>query len=278
MFNWLYGPNLVTKADRLSTYAAALAYNVVLSMVPFLAVTFVLGMQISLKLDLSKTYTRDFIHIFNEVIPMGNQIVNEKSFEAVEHSSFGGFIPIGFILALYTSFSLMEQIIRTVTFIFDDPRRPQTWSWWVIVKTLTLLGIWMLLLLLIAISAVESSVLRNNLNEFIFSAFTKDFVELLQVVVVIMALFLTFFLTYSLVSARRFKTNKIVEGALVASCGWVACSLLFVTVLPKILQTSAAYIALGSVVAILLWAQACAWSVIIGACWIVRFSPRPKSV
>jgi hypothetical protein len=30
-------------------------------------------------------------------------------------------------------------------------------------------------------------------------------------------------------------------------------------------------------VAILLWAQACSWSVILGACWIVRFSPRgPK--
>jgi uncharacterized BrkB/YihY/UPF0761 family membrane protein len=42
------------------------------------------------------------------------------------------------------------------------------------------------------------------------------------------------------------------------------------------LQASAAYIALGSVVAILLWAQACAWSIIAGACWIVRFSQRTK--
>jgi len=63
-----------------------------------------------------------------------------------------------------------------------------------------------------------------------------------------------------------------VEGSLLAAGGWVACSLLFVTVMPKLLQTSATYIALGSVVAILLWAQACAWSIILGACWIVRFS------
>ena len=38
MLKWLYGPNLMTKADRLGTYAAALAYYFVLSLVPFLAV------------------------------------------------------------------------------------------------------------------------------------------------------------------------------------------------------------------------------------------------
>jgi len=276
MFKWLYGPILITKADRLSTYASALAYNVVLSMVPFLAVTFVLGLQISTKLDLGATYAKDFIRVFNQVIPMGNQIVTERSFEAIEHSSLGGFVPIGFILALYTSFSLMEQIIRTLVFIFDDPKKPQDWSWWVIVKTVVLLGIWMTLLLLIAITAVEASVLRTLLNQFVFSTFTKDMVKVMQVLVVIGALFGTFYLTYSLVAARRFAKNLLVEGSLLASCGWVGCSLLFVTVLPKILQTSAAYIALGSVVAILLWAQACAWSVIIGACWIVRFSARGR--
>ncbi len=276
MFNWLYGPILITKSDRLSTYAAALAFNVVLSMVPFLAVTFVLGMQLSTQLNLGGSYAHDFVRVFNEIIPMGSQIVTQRSFEAVERSSLGGFIPIGLILALYTSFSLMEQIIRTLVFIFDDPRRPQSWTWRVIVKTIALLIIWMLLLLLISISAVESSVLRNMLNQFVFSTVTKDLVNVVQVLVVISALFGTFFMTYYLVSAKRFRTSLIVEGSLLASCGWVACSLLFVTVLPKIMQTNAAYIALGSVIAILLWAQACAWSLIIGACWMVRFSPRAR--
>jgi len=274
MFNWLYGPILITKADKLSTYAAALAYNVVLSMVPFLAVTFVLGMHVSTRLDLGADYAKDFVRVFNEIIPMGNQIVTQRSIAAVENASVGGLIPIGLILALYTSFSLMEQIIRTLVFIFDDPKRPQSWSWWVVVKTILLLFIWMFLLLLIAVSAVEASVLRTLLNEFIFSTFTKDLVRVAQVLLVISALYGTFFLTYYMVSARRYKTSLIVEGSLLAACGWVACSLLFATVLPKILQTSAAYVALGSVVAVMLWAQACAWSLIVGACWIVRFSSR----
>jgi len=97
-----------------------------------------------------------------------------------------------------------------------------------------------------------------------------------QVLVVISALFGTFYLTFSLVPVRPHKNRYVVEGSLLASCGWILCSLIFAYVIPKILQASAAYIALGSVVAILLWAQACAWSIILGACWIVRFSPRTK--
>ena len=276
MFNWLYGPVLITKADRLSTYAAALAFNVVLSMVPFLAVTFVLGMNLSDRLDLGRHYAEDYVKIFNQIIPMGNQIVTEQSFEAVEHSSLGGFVPIGLIVAFYTSFNLMEQIIRTLLFIFDDPRRPQEWSWLVVLKTIALLIIWMFLLLLISISAVEASILRNMLSHFSYSNLTKALVRVVQVLVVVAALFGTFFLTYYLVPSKRYKTNLTVEASLLASCGWIGCSLLLGAFLPKILQTSAAYIALGSVVAILLWAQACAWSIILGACWIVRFSPRTK--
>ena len=58
MLNWLYGPNLITKVDRLGTYAAALAYCFVLSLVPFLAVTFVVGMQIAAELDINKQLRR----------------------------------------------------------------------------------------------------------------------------------------------------------------------------------------------------------------------------
>jgi len=79
-----------------------------------------------------------------------------------------------------------------------------------------------------------------------------------------------------LIPSRSYKSKYLVEGSLLATCGWVICSLIFAYVIPKILQTSAAYVALGSIVAILLWAQACAWSLIVGACWIVRFATKAK--
>jgi len=200
----------------------------------------------------------------------------ERIFEAVQHSTKGGLVTIGFILAIYTSFNLMNQIIRTLLFIFDDPRRPQEWNWTVVVKTIALLFLWMCLLLLISISAVEAAVLRHLLDRFLLSSLSKALANGLQVLVVVGALFGTFYLTYYLVPVRAYTKRYVVEGSLLASCGWIACSLIFASVIPQILKASAAYIALGSVVAILLWAQACAWSVILGACWIVRFSPHGK--
>lgn len=277
MFNWLYGPILATKADRLGTYAAALAYYFVLSMVPFLAVTFALGMRISSEFGL-KDYATHYAEVLHEIIPTENASETKRIFEAVQDSyaAQGNFVTIGFILAAYTSFSLMEQIFRTLLFIFDDPRRPQEWSFMVVVKTIALLFIWMVLLLLISILTVETSELQAFSSRFIFPGVTQGLLKATQIIVVICALFGTFFLTYLLIPTRPHKRSLMVEGSLLASCGWVSSGLLLSFILPRILKASAAYIALGSVVAILLWAQACAWSIILGACWIVRFSPRVK--
>jgi len=280
MFKWLYGPNLYQKADRLGTYAAALAYCVVLSLVPFLAVTFVVGLELSGYLSLSKHYDEHYAEVLSDILPAQNPQDTARIFTTIKNSynlQKGGFVIIGFLLAIYTSFNLMDQINRTLRFIFDDPRRPSGWSWTVVVKTIALLFIWMCLLLLISISAVEASLLRHILDYLHLSILSKSLTTALQVLVTVSALFGTFYLTYSLVPAQRHKNLYIVEGSLLASSGWIICSLIFAYVIPKILETSAAYIALGSIVATLLWAQACAWSVILGACWIVRFSSNKGS-
>jgi YihY family inner membrane protein len=276
MFKGLFGPILIAKVDRLGTYAAALAYCIVLSLVPFFAVTFAVGMQIAAQLDLNKHYAEHYAEVLSDIIPMQDPDQTERIFEAVQHATKGGLVTVGFILAAYTSFNLMDQIIRTLLFIFDDPRRPKEWNWMQMVKTFGLLLLWMCLLLLVSISAVESAVLRHLLDQFLVSSLSRRLASASQVLVMIAALFGTVYLTYSLVPDRRYKTNVVVEGSLLASFGWIVCSLIFAYVIPKLLQTSAAYLALGSVVAILLWAQACAWSIILGACWIVRFSPAKR--
>ena len=277
MFKWLYGSMLYAKADRLGTYAAALAYCVVLSLVPFLAVTFVVGSEISSHLALTKHYDERYAEVLSDILPTQNSADTQHIFSAITSYTSphkNGFFTIGFVLALYTSFNLMDQINRTILFIFDDPRKPQRWTWMTTGKTVLLLLIWMCLLLLISISAVEASFLRHLLDKSGLSILSQALATAAQVLVVIFALFGTFYLTYLLLPAKSFKKNIVVEGSLLASTGWIACSLIFASVVPPLLKTSAAYAALGSVVAILLWAQACAWSIIIGACWIVRFSAR----
>ncbi len=281
MWKWLWGANLVTKADRMSTYAAALAYCIVLSLVPFFIVTFVIGTRLALELDLKQTYyTQHYAEVLGNIIPDEQQaksIVN--TVQAVEDPGSrkrGWLFGIGFLVALYTSYSLMDQIVRTLLFIFDDPRRPHEWGWMTMVKTIGLLLLWMTLLLVISISAVETAFLRHVLNDFKLTVLARSVTTASQVLITIGALFGTFYITYLVVPARPHKRSVVLEGSLLASMGWIVCSLVFANVMPGLLKTSVAYIALGSIVAILLWAQACAWSIIAGACWIVRFSPVKK--
>ncbi len=274
---WLFGSVLLPKVDRMGTYAAALAYCVVLSLVPFLAVTFAVGLDLTSTLALKNDeYAKSYVEVLRDILPMENTADTTRILEAVQRSTKGSLVTIGFILAVYTSYNLMDQIIRTLLFIFDDPRKPQEWSWKVVAKGFLLLLIWMSLLLLISVTAVEASGLRRLLDEFLFLSLSKALVTGLQIGVIVAALFGTFYLTYLLVPTRPYKKRFVMEGSLLASSGWIGCSLVFASVLPPLLQTSAAYIALGSVVAILLWAQACAWSIILGACWIVRFSPKRR--
>jgi YihY family inner membrane protein len=307
MFNWLYGPILISKADRLGTYAAAMAYCFVLSLIPFLVVTFTVGSQLAPgKLDLGAAY-RDLLE---DILPDTDvdQAMHLKGKEAVgvasssggtvaenhqkaahvagltaqimvtlQNTSQRGLATVGFILAVYTSFNLMMQVVRTLLFIFDDPRRPQEWSWMVVVKTFALLLIWMFLLLMISVVSVLTPVLRDVQRQFHLDSHLGTAPLLVMRDMLVMAsLFGAFFVTYALVSNKHHRWGLIRDGALVASFGWVFCSLLFAYVLPSIWRSNAVYEALGSVVVILLWAQACAWCVIIGACWIVRFGPRKK--
>ena len=267
MLKWLLGSVLVTKIDRLGTYAAAMAYCLVLSVVPFLVVTFTLATQ--LKLDLSRAYRQ----LLEDILPSGfdaTQIVS-----TLEKSSQGNFATVGFIFAVYTSYNLMTQIVRTLLFVFDDPRKPQGWHWSHWLKSLVLQVLWMLLLLVISLTSILSPVIENLLKQVHLSSEIWEVpVLLVQYMVVLTAMFGAFFLTFLLVPARRPSLDEARDGSMVASCGWILCSLLFAKLMPKLLGAGAVYQALGSVVIILLWAQACAWSVIIGACWIVRFSSR----
>ncbi len=293
MFKRFFGPNLITKVDRLSTYAAALAYCFVLSLVPFFIVTFVVGMQLTVELDInSDYYTKHYAEVLGNIIPSQeeaksiittvtgvespNKDTDKKTAEKVKAEK-GWLFFIGFIVALYTSYNLMEQIVRTILFIFDDPRRPQKSSWMAMIKTAGLLLIWMCLLLLVSVSAFEAAILQQILYDFFhLKSGAKMVATASQLLIIIAALFGTIFVTYYVVPARRHRAGVVVEGSLLASMGWILCSLVFAKVIPDLLKTSAAYLALGSVVAILLWAQACAWSMILGACWIVRFSPVKK--
>ena len=296
MLDNFYGPVLAPKICRLGTYAAALAYCFVLSLVPFLVVTFTLGTMITHE-NLATAYADLLVDILPseanqptehhhlESVTPSQEAEREKVVQVagltakivhtLQSSSHGGLATVGFLLAVWTSFNLMTQIVRTLTFIFDDAKSHQSFSPTMIMKTIALFSVWMVLMLFFAICSVVTPVIRSvlqslHLNPILWTdplLWARDLLGLAS-------LFGAFFLTYYLVPSKRYKLAQVRDGSLVASIGWVLVSLFFAKVIPNIWRANAVYQALGSIVVILIWAQACAWMVIIGACWIVRAPGR----
>jgi uncharacterized BrkB/YihY/UPF0761 family membrane protein len=313
MFDRLWGPVLAPKADRLGTYAAGLAYCLVLSLIPFLFVTFTLGQELTQfvpKFDLVQAYSELLAEILPADVASGSG-ARGQPVESTSASNPGASGPtasasteaqrgratdlsarilrtlqrshgstnflVGFGFAVYTSINLMTQIVRTLLFIFDDHRKAMIWTWRIGVKTLALFGIWMFVLLFMAVCSIVTPVFDSILRQLHLDphAWTKP-LTVARNLIGLVALFFAFFLTYLLVPSKRYRTAQVRNGSFIATGGWVLCSIVFSYVLPTLWQTNTVYEALGSVVVILLWAQACAWSIIVGACWVVRFPARKK--
>jgi membrane protein len=266
MRKWIYGANLEKKAHGLGTYAAALAYCFVLSVVPFVVLSFAFVGQFVGDLNVH-AYQRTLEDVLPGESTSDVAAILAKIHDSYRHNATAQ--TIGLLFALYTSFNLMNQIVRTLLFIFDDPRRPYEWTWKVLVKTVSLLAIWTFLLLVLTGCSIVGVVLHHSSQTLVGAwRLTSDLVT-------VAALFCAFFTTYFLVPTKRFRLRQVRDGALVASLGWITCSLVFTSVLQNhLLNLNLVYRALGSVVGILFWAQACAWSVIGGACWMVRFASR----
>ena len=267
MWKLLLGAHLARRVDMLGTYAAALAYSLVLSVVPFMVLAFALTSNFVGSLN-AWTYE----HTLESILPLAANNAFLKhiltALQAFEHNGWAR--GIGLMFAIYTSFNLMNQIVRSLIFIFDDSRRPFEWSWGVFSKTVALLAVWTLLLLAVTVSSLLSIVVHQN-AEFL----TRPW-RLASELGMIVSLFGALFATYYLVPSKRPRLSAVRDGALVASVGWIACGLVFADVLPRFFGANLVYQALGSIVIILLWAQSCAWSLIIGACWMVRFGARAR--
>ena len=264
MWKLLLGAHLAKRVDMLGTYASALAYSFVLSGVPFMVLGFALTSELVGKLN-AWTYQ----HTLESVLPLApDDVLLKHIITALQAFEYGWARGVGLLFAVYTSFNLMNQIVRTLLFIFDDTRRVFEWNWRVFNKTVALLAVWTFLLLILMVSSVLLVIVHHN------AAFLTGPWRVASDLGMVVSLFGAVFATYYLVPGRRPRLRAVRDGALMASVGLIGCTLVFADVLPKFLGANLVYQALGTIVIILLWSQACAWSLIIGACWMVRFGGR----
>jgi YihY family inner membrane protein len=243
----------------------ALAYSFVLSVIPLLVVAFALTNEL-----LGSINAHAYQDTLSSVLPVETEQSIAAIIKAVEDTWHSGLAKtVGLLFAVYTSFNLMYQMVRTLLFVFDDTRRIYEWTWRVFIKTVSLLAIWTFLLLAVIVFSLMTIVVHQTAH------FWTGPWRVASDLAMITALFFAVFATFYLVPSKRLPLRDVRDGAMVASLGWISCFLIFSQVMPYIFGANMVYKALGSVVIILLWALSCAWSLILGACWTMRFPTGP---
>lgn len=270
MFKAILGPQIHQKWNLLGIYAAALGFYMVLSLVPFLIVTFTC-LDYFQPIDITPAVSR----ILSESLPAESHVDPAIILKSVKKFSNGGALTIGFVGALWTSINLMSLIVRALHFVFSDPKRQHPGTWRTHLGSIALLLVWMATFVSSALFLVVAPIVEKALTHLYFiSAVLLLLWSAIKIIGIFFILTFAFALTYRFIPERRHRSDVIWKGAALAAAGWLIVSLGLGQFVPWIWKRNALSGALGSAIAVMLWGYACAWVFLLGACWMVRFGEK----
>jgi len=257
------------KVGWLGSFAAALAFYFILCLVPFLVVAMTL-MGGLFSFDIGP----QIVTIIGELIPQESRLDPESILASVRKGSGSGLLTISFLLAVWTSANFMSEMARALHFIFAESMHDMRGGWARRFRSILLLLVWILALIVTALLLVVAPIVERHLSHLGFMSSVA--ISGWSFVRYILAFFLMFgaiYLTYRLVPTRSLPWRLVCQGCWIAVIGWLGTSFVFARIMPDIWAASAFKGALSSILATLVWAYACAWSLLIGACWIERWRP-----
>ena len=257
---------MIAKLALADSAAAEMAFYLALSLVPLVAVAIALVSR-WLPLDLSAS----FEEVLRDVLPAASHVAPGEVLGWARSSTGQGWLTVGSVVALWTSFRFMSLCIRSLGMMVSTDVRPPVRAWRSAARSLLLLVVWIVALVttalfLLVAPAVERGLLRlprlSGLSPSAFSA--------LREILIAGVLFGAIYLTYRAVVGARAGRPRVVLAALLASLGWIGASRGFSLGVPVLWQATQLYGTLGSVVLFLIWAYVMAWVLLLGGFLLVR--------
>ena len=251
------------KLVMLPTFAAALAFYFLVSLVPFLivvtrAVAWIFSANLAPQLA---AFLRDVLPPESRLRP-----------EALAESVHGGkaFWAVSTMAAAYTATSGMNELARAVHYVFSDERSPHPGGWIRRLKALGLLGVWTIAIGATAIFLVMIPIARAAV---LGVAPAQQLPVLLSADVRYPAAFALTFAAFAVTYAfvpdleHRPRWSAAAQGALIAALTWLGTCFVFAYFLPRVWGVSLFHGVMQSALAILVWAYCGCWGVLVGACW-----------
>jgi uncharacterized BrkB/YihY/UPF0761 family membrane protein len=255
---------LAGKLVMLPTFAAAMAFYFLVSLVPFMIVVMRGAAWI-----FSANLTPQLAALLRDVLPPESSLRPEALSAAVQGGG-AGFWAASTLVAAYTATSGLNELARAVHYVFSDERRPHPGGWLRRAKSLGLLAIWTLAIGATAVFLVLIPLARDAVFGF---APARQLPFLLSADVrypaAFVLMFAAFAFTYAFVPERphRPRWGAAAQGALVAATSWMGTCFIFAYFLPRVWGVSLFHGVMKSALATLVWAYCGCWGVLIGACW-----------
>jgi membrane protein len=262
---WLIGRRLRGKLPMLPSFAAAMAFYLLVSLVPFLIV-----LSGGAAAVFSANLAPGIIAFLRDVLPPESSLQPDALAASIQQTT-RGLAAASALAAFWTASSGVNEMSRAITFLFSDPVHPDTGGWRRRGKSFGVLLIWVAATALGAICFVLLPLIQEQLRrlgapQLLPSALAAG----VRYPVAFAALFAAFFSTYMFLPLKRPSWRAAAQGAALAAAGWAGVSLVFAHLLPKVWHVSLFSGAMSSVLALMMWAYFGSWGALIGAVWTVR--------
>ena len=249
----------------LDSAAAEVAFFLALSLVPFVGIAIAL-----VGLWFPAGVSASIGKVLRDVLPAESPVAGEVLHWA-RSSASRGWLTVGFLLALWSSFRFMSLCIHALGSLISGGVRSSAWTWPSTIRSLLLLAVWMVALVTTALFLlVAPSIQRGLLGLPALSNLSSSVFAALRVLLVPGILFCAIWLTYRVVAGTRVGSSRVALVALVASLGWIGASLAFSLAVPVLWGAARLYGTLGSVVLFLMWAYLIAWILLLGGLLLAR--------
>lgn len=252
--------------------AAEMAFYLALSLMPLVGVAIGLVSR-WLPLDLSEAIEE----VLRGVLPAASNVAPGEVLGWARSSAGQGWLTVGFVAAVWSSFRFMSRCIRSLATIASTGAPAPVKAWRAAARSLLLLVVWIVALVatalfLLVAPAIEHGLLGlSRLSELSLSAFSG-----LRAFLIVGVLFAAIYLTYYMVVGSRAGWFRLVLAALLASLGWIGASGGFSLAVAVLWKATQLYGTLGSVVLFLIWAYVMAWVLLLGGFLLVR-PGRPRA-
>jgi membrane protein len=254
---------LEAKLAMLPSFAAAMSFYFVVSLIPFLIVV-----SRTVAWLFSANLLPELAGLLRDVLPPESSLRPEALAASVTNARAG----LGLastLIAAWTASSGLNEMARAVHYIFSDDQRPHPGGWMRRVKSLGLLAIWTVAFGAAAVFLVFVPVLHGAFEHLGSNpALPAALSAAVRYPVAFGLLFGAFALTYEFIPKPEHRPNwsAACAGAAVAAISWMGVCFVFAYFLPQVWRVSLFHGVLSSALATLVWAYCGCWGVIVGAC------------